>query len=420
MKISKACLIGRSAILSMPVCLTNHRRNYVLAVLFNENRLYTQGMADSFGTAPDDAFYLEEAEIERTVEVIGVPSHFSEDYLYLSFESDRYNGGEVENIRRLPRSDALLVTFADKAVVPGFLDCLEKKPMVILGQLLTVHPYQPYSARRTILVSGLGGRLDIDELTLPLENRRKGGGKVESVDARYDGSALVTFVDDKVARNWATVGKLQYVQMTLRLSWPATTHGAECRVLYVVDVSASAREELELALESTRNGGGSMEGSEHQADGTLVVTFEKEIVAKRLAERGFITVNDVCYKICQIKKSTKKITLPANKPPPHPCMIEVPHAPPDDESCNLQASMHYLTSTMPAKTTNKFTVSIQVSNITPAISEKLLLLYFENEKFSSGGSITHMQLDAETGIAVITFQHAHVGRRVLEKKTPTE
>ena len=85
------------------------------------------------------------------------------------------------------------------SVAANLLECSRNRPMKMLGTDLSLTSYSSKQPMRgyTILVSGIGSAIDIEDLYPTFENQRKGGGRVESISKPSQDSAVVTFADEK-------------------------------------------------------------------------------------------------------------------------------------------------------------------------------------------------------------------------------
>jgi len=81
------------------------------------------------------------------------------------------------------------------------LQLTSQNPMRVFGKVVSLTSFSiPQSGGRCVQVTGVKG-LEIDDLCTILENKRKGGGPVETVEPKNDDpivvdSVLVTFEDE--------------------------------------------------------------------------------------------------------------------------------------------------------------------------------------------------------------------------------
>ncbi|XP_053388844.1 interferon-induced very large GTPase 1-like [Mercenaria mercenaria] len=127
------------------------------------------------------------------IKVSCLPLDVTEEYLIMFFENERrYGGGHVKHTEIDQINHTAVIEFEAQAAV---YRVLEKRPIVLLGQKVTVDIFDEVKEPTMMLVGELPDDATDDFLVMFFENeRRQGGGKVKTVEINFSKShAIIEF-----------------------------------------------------------------------------------------------------------------------------------------------------------------------------------------------------------------------------------
>ncbi|KAI8490323.1 positive regulation of interleukin-4-mediated signaling pathway [Branchiostoma belcheri] len=357
------------------------------------------------------------------IQVTGIPSSASDDYLCIYFENTRRSGGgDVAEIKLDKDRGTALITFDDHNVTARVL----KKSHKLHGKTLTVEPFY------TCL------QLDASIPTNPMEM------VFEQLDKSYKGSISARPKDTQLYKPRESEEKMQNNQ--------------EEDKTVAIEVTGLTGDELEKMqdvlryyFENTkRSGGGDISQFDMDTEkGHLLITFEDKEAPGRVMQKSTHEVGRKKLKVRTVKprpelpvdptrillkgvadtvtKETLFLFLEAmSRGKNEPSEIfygkeagtvmvaftePVAHLDTLLARCDGRELEHQTISAEKVYATN----CIQVTGIPSSASEDLLFIYFESTKRSGGGSVAELQLDRDRGTALIAFDDHNVTAWVLKK-----
>ncbi|XP_022795889.1 poly [ADP-ribose] polymerase 14-like isoform X2 [Stylophora pistillata] len=237
---------------------------------------------------------------------------------------------------------------------------------------------------KIIEITGLSTNSSEDSVWNYFENKRNGGGEVETVDFRpARGVAFVTFKDAHVARSVLQHSKHTLDGATLDVKAPTTETflpnlaiPQEQRVIEVTGLALTTTKDAicNFFENRKRSGGGDVESVNHiQDQGFAVVTFATADIAKSVLEHGALLLDGT---ILNVKARSAATDVPGG-----------------GEIQELR--------------------TIEVTGLAPTTTKDSIVNFFENRKRSGGGDIETIDHTPEGGIAFITFETADSADGVL-------
>ncbi|XP_078371828.1 protein mono-ADP-ribosyltransferase PARP14-like isoform X2 [Oculina patagonica] len=309
---------------------------------------------------------------------------------------------------------------------------------------------------KSIQVTGLTANTTKDSIWNYFENeRRSGGGEVETVDLRSDtGEAFVTFKDVYVVNSVLQQNKHILDGVTLSVTacnntcgLPNKEEAQESRTIEVTGLApATTKDSITMFFENTkRTGGGEVEHVDFMPDLEIaVVTFVKAESARGVVNKGRLTLDDAQLKVT--------IKPPEKKPPTDTrkllvkglsdrttldglqCYMEVVSRLEvlsiefGEQGCALVTfnetyDYHAITQTVAKKLLEGKKLSIeqvpvcncvQVTGLNKDKTTKDAVFYFfDNTK--NGGGVTNVELNIKEGWALVHFEDPRVVNKVLSK-----
>ncbi|XP_070539471.1 protein mono-ADP-ribosyltransferase PARP14-like [Ptychodera flava] len=259
--------------------------------------------------------------------VTGFKKGTSKETLELYFESKKKSGGGPVEESEMIDDGTFVITFESSEVAERVLS---KENHSLAGSELTVKQFVPSVKQPDekdmegavqvdpckILVTGFKKDTSKETLELYFESKRKsGGGPVEEIEMRDDGTFVIKFESSEVAErvlsrdnhNWegSTLTVQQFLPPVKQPDKEDKQGAAQvdlCKILVTGFKKGISRETLELYFESQRkSGGGPVLQSEMIDDGTFVITFE--------SSEGAVQVDPCKILVTGFKKDVSKETL---------------------------------------------------------------------------------------------------------------
>ncbi|XP_064596221.1 uncharacterized protein LOC135462862 [Liolophura sinensis] len=315
---------------------------------------------------------------ECVVKVTGLPD-VDKEHIQLYFENSKHSGGgDIKDIQ-VKKNGSMLITFLQKEDAEGVL---AKSDHEIMKTKIKVSRWQK-PEQRTLQVSGLAPSVNAEMLELFFENEKKSGGEnVTKIQMMKEGSALVTFQEEKVClrvlkRNDLVLGG---AQLFLSLWEEEDEEGSRAIIVSGFDPN-TPDEMIKLLFENKRKSrGGEIEMLKFIKNGTAQITFKDGKVAERVLAFG----NSGGIKI-------------GGKP-----LLISPYTEEANSSCKTER-----------KPTN-LTDGVLVSGLTEKVSKETIQLYFENKRRSGGGELSDVTQEDDSTM-LIKFCDPQVVNSVLSR-----
>nr|XP_034317327.1 protein mono-ADP-ribosyltransferase PARP14 isoform X2 [Crassostrea gigas] len=367
-----------------------------------------ENLNKSSDSAPVSQIAKEEtSDVISSIEVSSLPPNVTEDFITNFFEnSKRSGGGEVEDVSYDEKTNTVIITFQDPAVVKSVLKKHENKALTMDEVQLKIDEYHPKTEESedevevmAVKVTNLPPKISKEQIELFFESRKKSGSGSDDVDkVDYDKAAhfaIVWFKNSEVVTKVLEKHKtspfmLNKQKVEVEEYRPAADEdessseeeeegGGAIKVTKIPP--ETTKEEIHLFFENRKkSGGGEVENVEYdKSTQTAVIWFKEDDVVSRVLQKVPLLLRKKQIHVEEVRLDGQKVEKEADEESPgSPCTIEV-------------------------------------SGFKDTTSKDNVEFYFDNNKRSGGGGVEEVKGEVEDGVLLITFENEETVKRVLEK-----